>query len=111
MQGSKVLWLTIMLVAAVVLVAVWSATQWTATLLAYQPALGPPWFVLAGHPVYPPPAFFWWWFAYDAYAPDIFLSGGALAAGGGILGAVLSIAMSICRSRERDGASTFGSAR
>jgi type IV secretion system protein VirD4 len=111
MQGSKVLWLTIILVAAVVLAGVWSATQWTATLLAHQAALGRPWFVLAGHPVYPPPAFFWWWFAYDAYAPDIFLRGGAIAAGGGVLGAVLSIGMSIWRSREHDGASTFGSAR
>jgi len=111
MQGSKVLWLTIILVASVALAAVWSATQWIAASLAYQPALGAPWFVLAGHPVYPPPAFFWWWFAYDAYAPEIFVRGGAIAASGGVLGAALAIVLAIWRSRERDGASTFGSAR
>ncbi len=111
MQGSKVLWLTIILVVGVALAAVWSATQWTAASLAHQPALGAPWFFLAGHPVYPPPAFFWWWFAYDAYAPDTFLRGGAIAASGGVLAAALAIVMAIWRSREREGASTFGTAR
>jgi type IV secretion system protein VirD4 len=111
MQGSKVLWLTIILVVGVALAAVWSATQWTAASMAYQPALGAPWFFLAGRPVYPPPAFFWWWFAYDAYAPETFVRGGAIAASGGLLAASLAIVMAIWRSRERDGASTFGTAR
>jgi type IV secretion system protein VirD4 len=111
MQGSKVLWLTAMLVAGVALGAVWSATQWTAAALGQQPRLGPPWFFLADHPIYPPPAFFWWWFIYDAYAPDVFLRGGAIAASGGLVCVALAMALSIWRSRERHGASTFGTAR
>jgi type IV secretion system protein VirD4 len=111
MHGSKVLWLTAMLVAGVALASVWWATQWTAAALGQQPGLGPPWFVLAGRPIYPPPAFFWWWFVYDAYAPDIFLRGAAIAASGGVLCVALAIALSVWRGREHHGASTFGTAR
>ncbi len=111
MQGSKVLWLTAILVASVALGAVWWATQWTATALGQQPGLGPPWFILSGHPVYPPPAFFWWWFVYDAYAPKIFLRGALIAASGGILCVALAMALSVWRGRELHGATTFGTAR
>jgi type IV secretion system protein VirD4 len=111
MQGSKVLWFTAILVAGVALGAVWWATQWTAVALDHQPGLGPAWFVFRGHRIYLPPAFFWWWFAYDAYAPDIFLRGAAIAASGGILPAALAMALSVWRSRERHKASTFGTAR
>lgn len=111
MQGSKLLWPTTILVAGVALASVWSATQWTAAALGHQAGLGPPWFVLAGHPVYPPPALFWWWFAYDAYAPGIFLRGAAIAASGGILSAALAMALSVWRGREQGRASTFGTAR
>jgi len=111
MQGSKVLWLTAILVGGVALGGVWCATQWTAAALDYQAGLGPPWFMLAGRPIYPPPAFFWWWFVYDAYAPAIFLRGAAIATGGAILCIVLAIALSVWRGRERHRASTFGTAR
>ena len=64
----------------------WAATQWTAWRLGYQPQLGQPWFELApGVPIYLPPAFFWWWYAYDAYAPDVFVEGACVAASGGII--------------------------
>jgi type IV secretion system protein VirD4 len=111
MQGSKVLWLTAILVAGIVLAAVWGATQWTAAALGYQAGLGPPWFSIRGSPIYPPPAFFWWWFVYDAYAPDVFLRGAAIAASGGVLCVMLAMALSVWRGREQHGASTFGSAR
>lgn len=111
MQGSKVLWLTSILVAAVTLGAVWCATQVTAAALGYQAALGPPWFDLGDRPVYPPPAFFWWWFVYDAYAPTIFLRGATIAASGGILSAALAMALSLWRAKETGAAKTFGSAR
>ena len=62
----------ILLVCATVLAFLWSATEWTAWQLAFQPQLGLPWFTLLGWPAYQPPAFFWWWFAYDAYAHDVF---------------------------------------
>jgi len=42
----------------------------------FSAAARQPWFELAqGAPVYYPPAFFWWWYAYDAYAPSVFIEG------------------------------------
>jgi len=111
MQGSKVLWLTAILVAAVALGAVWYATQWTAGALGHQPGLGPPWFTISGHSIYPPPAFFWWWFVYDAYAPKVFLRGALIAASGGIFCVALAMALSVWRGRQLQGATTFGTAR
>ena len=37
----------ILVVFTIVLVTLWTATQWTAWRLGYPPQLGPPWFVLA----------------------------------------------------------------
>ena len=65
MNPTKILWAQILLVCTTVLAFVWSATEWTAWQLAFQPQLGQPWFTLLGWPAYQPPAFFWWWFAYD----------------------------------------------
>lgn len=111
MSATKILWGQILAVFLIVLFAIWSATQWTAHALAYQPELGAPWFMLIGYPVYPPPAFFWWWFAYDAYAPAIFLKGATIAASGGFISIAVSIAMSVWRAREQRNAETYGSAR
>ena len=111
MQGSKVLWLTAIVVAAVALGAVWWATQWTAAALGHQPGLGPPWFTIGEHPIYPPPAFFWWWFVYDAYAPKVFVRGAFIAASGGVVCVALAMALSVWRGREHHGATTFGTAR
>ena len=77
MSATKILWGQVTAVFAIVLITLWAATQWTAWRLGYQPQLGQPWFELwHGAPVYLPPAFFWWWYAYDAYAPRIFIEGG-----------------------------------
>ena len=90
--------------------AVWAATQWAASALGFQRALGTPWFHLLGHPVYRPYDLFWWWFSYDAYVPRIFDRAGAIAASGGIFAIVVAIAMSVWRARETGGSSTYGSA-
>ena len=112
MSATKILWGQIIVVFAIVLVAVWAATQWVAWKLGYQPQLGQPWFELVpGVPVYLPPAFFWWWYAYDAYAPDIFIEGAYIAASGGIIAAAVAIGMSVWRAREAKNAETYGSAR
>ena len=108
---DRILWGQIGAVSLIVLLAVWAATQWTAAALGFQPELGAPWFHLLGHPIYAPPAFFWWWFAFDAYAPQIFLRGAAIAASGGFLAVVVAISMSVWRARERRRAETYGSAR
>ena len=81
-------------------------------LAARLPAeLGRPWFELLHFPFYLPPAFFWWWYAYDAYAPSIFIEGAYIAASGGIIAAAVAIGMSVWRAREAKNAETYGSAR
>ena len=47
MSGNRILWGQITLVLAVVLATTWTATQWTAWRLGFQPQLGQPWFELA----------------------------------------------------------------
>jgi type IV secretion system protein VirD4 len=111
MSATKILWGQIIAVCAVVLAFVWSATEWTAWQLAFQPELGRPWFSLLGWPVYFPPAFFWWWFSFDAYAHEIFVDGGYIAAAGGIAAFAVAVAMSVWRAREAKHAITYGSAR
>ncbi|GCE90281.1 conjugal transfer protein TraG [Komagataeibacter diospyri] len=111
MSGSRVLWGQVALVLLIVFVAIWSATEWTAWRLGFQPQLGAPWFTVAGWPFYDPPAFFWWWYFYDAYAPSIFVRGGYIASSGGIIGSVVAIALSILRAREARNVATYGSAR
>src|SRR5712672_2817457 len=62
-------------------------------------------------PVYYPPAFFWWWYAYDAYAPPIFVEGAFIAASGGFIAVAVAITLSILRAREAKNVETYGSAR
>jgi type IV secretion system protein VirD4 len=111
MNPTKILWGQILLVGAVVLAFVWSATEWVAWCLAFQPELGRPWFQVLHCPVYDPPAFFWWWFAYDAYARSIFVEGAYIAASGGVAAVIVAVAMSVWRAREVKKVTTFGSAR
>jgi len=111
MRGGRILWGQIAVVLTIVLVMMWTATQWTAWRLGFQAQLGSPWFELAGWPVYYPPAFFWWWFSFDAYAPSTFTEGGIIAVSGGFLAIVAAIMMSIIRAREARNVVTYGSAR
>jgi len=111
MSATKILWGQILVVFVIVLTTTWTATQWTAWRLGFQPQLGRPWFELFGWPVYHPPAFFWWWYFYDAYAPRIFVEGAYIAASGGFIAIAVAIGMSIWRAREAKNVETYGSAR
>jgi len=111
MSATRILWGQVLIVFLIVLAATWGATQWTAWRLGYQPELGHPWFELIGVPVYWPPVFYWWWYAYDAYAPTIFVEGGVIAASGGIVSIVVAIGLSVWRAREAKNIATYGSAR
>ena len=112
MSTTKILWGQITLVCFIVLITMWAATQWVAWKLGYQAQLGPPWFELGGgRPVYVPPAFFWWWYAYDAYAPQVFVEGACIAASGGVMSIAVAFGMSVWRAREAKTAATYGSAR
>jgi type IV secretion system protein VirD4 len=112
MSATKILWGQIVVVLAIVVVTMWAATQLVAWKLGYQPQLGQPWFELtSGVPIYFPPAFFWWWYAYDAYAPQVFVEGAYIAASGGFLSIAVAVGMSVWRAREAKTAATYGSAR
>ena len=111
MSATRILWGQVLIVALIALISVWAATQWTAWRLAYQPELGAPWFVLAGHPIYAPTAFFWWWYFFDAYAPHIFHEGALIASAGGFATIAVAIGMSVWRAREAKNVTTYGSAR
>ncbi|MDA9474731.1 conjugal transfer protein TraG [Bradyrhizobium sp. CCBAU 65884] len=101
----------ITVVLGIVVVSTWAATQWTAAALGYQQRLGEPWFLIVGYRVYLPWRLFEWWFAYEAYAPEIFEEGGAIAAAGGIAGALFAIVNSVWRARQSQLVTTYGSAR
>ena len=101
----------IAVVAGVAVGGIWGATQWTAHALGYQPRLGTAWFALADVPVYEPWKLFEWWYWYDAYAPDVFLHGGAIAASSGLAAAAAAIGMAVWRSRMARRVTTYGSAR
>ncbi len=111
MTPSKLLYGQIVLTFTIVIGSVWGATQWAAHMLGYQSRLGPAWFVIVGYPIYIPWRLFEWWYAYEAYAPTIFNQAGAMAAGGGVLGVIVSIAGSLWRARQSQLVTTYGSSR
>jgi type IV secretion system protein VirD4 len=111
MTPTKLLIGQILVVLAIIVASMWTATQWAAASLAYQSELGPHLFVAFGQPVYHPWAIFPWWFSFDAYAPIIFDEAGAIAAAGGFLGCGAAIAGSIWRARQSNNVTTYGSAR
>ncbi len=111
MTPTKLLIGQIFLVFAIVIGAVWGATQWAAARLGQQPRLGPAWFEVVDYPVYLPWRLFEWWYAYEAYAPEVFNRAGAIAASGGILGVMIAIAGSLWRARQSRLVTTYGSSR
>ncbi|MCB0068373.1 MAG: type IV secretory system conjugative DNA transfer family protein, partial [Caldilineaceae bacterium] len=111
MTPTKLLIGQILIVFAIVIGAVWGATQWAAGALHFQPRLGPAWFELVGYPVYLPWRLFEWWYAYEAYAPDVFNRAGIIAASGGLVGVAVAIAGSLWRARQNQLVTTYGSSR
>ncbi len=101
MTPTKILIGQIFITLALIVAAVWGATQWTAAELGHQPRLGAPWFLVGEMPVYQPWRLFQWWYAYDAYAPDIFNRAGMIASSGGLLGAVAAVAGSVLCARQQ----------
>jgi type IV secretion system protein VirD4 len=111
MKGTSVLFGQVLTVFGIVVAGTWAATQWTAAHLGYQLRLGSPWFDCLGVPIYRPWRLFEWWYWFDAYAPRLFLKGGAIAAASGIMAAAVAIGMSVWRARQSRLITTYGSAR
>lgn len=111
MSATKILWGQILTVFLIVLATTWGATEYVAWKLGFQAQLGPPWFTVLGWPFYYPPALLWWWYFYDAYASEVFATGGIIAASGGFIAITVAIGMSVWRAREAKKVETYGSAR
>ncbi|MFG1260556.1 conjugal transfer protein TraG [Xanthobacter flavus] len=111
MTPTKVLIGQMLIVFAIVLAGTWAATQWVALQLGFQQRLGAPWFRLEGLPVYYPWRLFEWWYVYEAYAPDVFRTGGTIAGGSGVAAALSAIGGSVWRARQSKLVTTYGSAR
>ncbi|WP_176427223.1 MULTISPECIES: IncP-type conjugal transfer protein TraG [Rhodomicrobium] len=95
----------------IALLCLWGATEWAASALGFQLALGRPWITLFGVPLYAPWSLFGWWLAFEDQAPHVFARAGALAALGGVLSASIAIGGGIRRGRAGKVPSTYGSAR
>ncbi|MFB9984308.1 conjugal transfer protein TraG [Mesorhizobium newzealandense] len=111
MTPTKLLIGQIVVVFAIAVLGVWTATQWCAHMLGHQPQLGAPWFVAAGWAIYKPWKLFEWWFHFDAYAPEVFDKAGALAGASGFLSCGAAMAGSLWRARQRGAVTTYGSSR
>lgn len=111
MTTTKLLIGQILVVFGITLLGVWTATQWAAAMLAYQPELGSPWLIVVGRPLYRPWALFAWWYHFDAYAPHVFDKAGSLAGASGFVGCGAAITGSLWRVRQRRNVTTYGSAR
>ncbi len=95
----------------VMLTSLWGATQWAASMLGFQAALGAPWINIIGLPIYPPWQLFSWWLVFGAQAPDVFNRAGAVAAFGGVLSGGVAVAAAAWRANQNDTVTTYGSAR
>jgi type IV secretion system protein VirD4 len=111
MTPTKLLIGQILVVLAIIVAGVWFATQWAAAALAYQPQLGPAWFIAFGQRVYRPWSIFPWWYHFDAYAPHIFDTAGSIAAASGFVGCGAAIVGSLWRARQSRNVTTYGSAK
>ena len=88
-----------------------AGTAYVASAFGHDPALGVPWFAAFEAPVYYPWRLFEWWYSYEAYAPSVFMRGGAIAASGGLIGIIVAVAGSLWRARQSKNVTTYGSAR
>jgi len=111
MTPTKILIGQAFIVMLIILGAMQAATQYVAGAFGFDPALGSSWTQIGETPIYYPWRLFEWWYAYEAYAPDIFMQGGAIAAAGGMVGAIAAVAGSLWRARQQRNVTTYGSAR
>jgi type IV secretion system protein VirD4 len=96
---------------AVVIIATWAATQWTAFALNRQVELGESWFSIGGYLIYSPWRVFEWWLIYEAFDPNVFVLSGVMIGSGGIVAALFALVNSVWRARQNQQATTYGSAR
>lgn len=111
MSAGRVYWGQIVVVLATTVIAAFAATQWAAAALGYQQQLGAPDAVFGDIQLYAPWKFLLWWYQYDAYARDIFQTGGLIFLAGVALAILLAFIFSLWRARDNKNTYTYGTAR
>lgn len=103
-------WVAVLVFAGLVVLGLSGATQYAAAQLHYAGALGAPWLVVAGTPLYPPWAWVGWSDVYGRQAPGVFRNASGISTGMALVGlAVVALAST---RRKRGGASVaHGSSR
>ena len=109
MSPQGILYGHILSVLATIFGGLWVATQWVAAQFSYDPYLGPEWFSILGTPVYYPWRLFEWWYAFHAYAPEIFRTGGRIVVGATFASIFIAAMLSVWRGRRAKKLTTFGS--
>jgi type IV secretion system protein VirD4 len=111
MTSARIIALQVGTALLLVIICVWTATQWAAAMLGYQPALDAPMIEFLGLKIYAPWKLFEWWLAFDVQASDVFARAGIVAAFGGIASGVVAIGGAARRASFKRQATTYGSAR
>ncbi len=110
MSGTSILWGQITAAIVILLLALWSATQYVAYALGYQAQLGAPITQLFGFPIYWPWKYFEWVYFYDPYAPEIFTRAMYFVYFGAFFLFGVLVVLSIRRARKNKAPDTYGSA-
>lgn len=102
--------LSLLLLLAVASLGLATSTQYVARELGDAPALGPPWAVLGGTPLYPPWAWLTWSSRYEPRAPRVFRNASALTTLSALLGCGAVVAV-VARRKKRRPSDAHGSSR
>jgi len=111
MPSARFVFIQVAVSLVLAVVALCAATQWAASMLGYQAALGVPFGSFGAHAVYAPWKLFPWWLAFGAEAPGIFNQAGLIAALGGIAPGLTALGGAAWRVRAKPIITTYGSAR
>ncbi len=109
-EGEVMKFVAVLLFALLVSAGMIASTQYAAAELRYAPALGPPWFVVGGTPLYAPWAWVRWSDAYGRRAPLVFRNASGMSTIAVLLG--LGV-VAVMGARRRRGATSVahGSSR
>jgi type IV secretion system protein VirD4 len=89
----------------------WTATQYVAWALGYQPQLGHPDLIIRGYPLYKPWAWMLWAYHFEPYAPKVFNMASTIIYTSFFLMFSVMVALAVFRARRRSEQGSYGTAR
>ena len=108
--ATKIYWIPASVTLALMFGGVWASTQWVASLLDYQTALGNPLLTLGSTPIYSPKFLAWWW-QYGSYAPQQFDKAAFATYGGVFAGLAVAFGSALNRAKGKNKLTSHGTAR